>query len=129
KVDMAPRSVVPCLLVVAAFSRHAEALAWARQRLAALYGPIGIASLPYDFHHTTYYAASMGDGLRKQFLGFERLISPDTLAAIKLQTNALEEELGRSGRFTEARPLNLDPGLLSLGKFMLASTKDQAHRI
>jgi hypothetical protein len=25
--------------------------------------------------------------------------------------------------------LNLDPGLLSLGKFMLATTKDQAHRI
>ena len=27
------------------------------------------------------------------------------------------------------RPLNLDPGLLTLGKFMLATTKDQAHRI
>jgi hypothetical protein len=25
--------------------------------------------------------------------------------------------------------LNLDPGLLNLGKFMLATTKDQAHRI
>src|SRR5256714_8303509 len=71
----------------------------------------------------------MGGGLRKQFLGFERLISPDTLAGIKLQTNALEDEMARSGRFAEPRPLNLDPGLLTLGKFMLASTKDQAHRI
>jgi hypothetical protein len=25
--------------------------------------------------------------------------------------------------------LNLDPGLLGLGKFLLATTKDQAHRI
>jgi hypothetical protein len=25
--------------------------------------------------------------------------------------------------------LNLDPGVLSLGKFLLATTKDQAHRI
>src|SRR5581483_1463708 len=33
------------------------------------------------------------------------------------------------GRYPEARPLNLDPGLLSLGKFLLATTKDQAHRI
>src|SRR5262249_22740193 len=119
---MEPRPVVPCLLVVAAFSRHEDALAWARHRLTALYGPVGVGSIPYDFHHTTYYAASMGAGLRKQFLGFERLVSPDLLASIKLQTNALEEELAGSGRFAEPRPLNLDPGLLSLGKFMLAST-------
>jgi hypothetical protein len=25
--------------------------------------------------------------------------------------------------------LNLDPGVLSLGKFVLATTKDQAHRV
>src|SRR5207253_984685 len=125
---MEPRPVVPCMLVVAAFSRHAEALAWARERLASLYGPVGISNPSYDFHHTTYYAASMGTGLRKQFLGFARLVSPDMLAPIKLQTNALEDELAYSGRFTEPRPLNLDPGLLTLGKFMLASTKDQAHR-
>src|SRR5436190_239676 len=126
---MEPRPVVPCLLVVAAFSRHDDALAWSRERLTSLYGSIAIGSLPYDFHHTTYYAATMGAGLRKQFLGFERLISPDMLAGIKLQTNALEDEMARSGRFAEPRPLNLDPGLLTLGKFMLASTKDQAHRI
>jgi hypothetical protein len=27
------------------------------------------------------------------------------------------------------RPINIDPGLLELGKFLLATTKDQAHRI
>ena len=31
--------------------------------------------------------------------------------------------------FPDARPVNLDPGLMQLGKFMLATTKDQAHRI
>jgi hypothetical protein len=41
----------------------------------------------------------------------------------------LEQELARSGTFPESRPLNLDPGLLELGKFLLATTKDQAHRI
>lgn len=115
--------------MVAAFGRHPEALAWACDRLEALYGPLGIVSLPYSFHHTTYYAASMGAELRKQLLGFERLVLPDALPDIKLRTNALEDELARSGRFPEARPLNLDPGLLHLGKFMLATMKDQAHRI
>ena len=41
----------------------------------------------------------------------------------------LAEELAQSGTYSEARPLNLDPGLLQLGKFLLAATKDQAHRI
>jgi hypothetical protein len=116
-------------LVVAAFSRHPQAFDWSRDRLEALYGPLGVASLPYSFHHTTYYQATMGTDLRKQLLGFQKLVPPDALAAIKLQTNALEEELARQGRFPEARPLNLDPGLLHLGKFLLASMKDQAQRI
>src|SRR5205814_10084035 len=45
------------------------------------------------------------------------------------RTNALENELAGQGRFPELRPLNLDPGLLTLGKFLLATTKDQAHRV
>lgn len=71
----------------------------------------------------------MGAGLRKQLLAFRDLVAPDRLAEIKLHTNALERELVVSGRFPEERPLNLDPGLLDRGKFMLATTKDQAHRI
>jgi hypothetical protein len=124
-----PRAPVPHLLVVAAFSRHEEALAWAKDRLESLYDPIGIASQPFQFHHTKYYTATMGPELRKQLLGFQTLLAPDALADIKLQTNALEQELAQSGRFPEARPLNLDPGLLQLGKFMLASVKDQQQRI
>jgi uncharacterized protein DUF4416 len=124
-----PRPPVPCLLVVAAFSRYSEALDWGRDRLETLYGPLGVAGLPYAFHHTSYYQATMGTELRKQLLGFQRLVSPDVLSAIKLQTNALEDEVSRQGRFPEVRPLNLDPGLLHLGKFMLASMKDQAQRI
>src|SRR5262245_41051067 len=71
----------------------------------------------------------MGQGLRKLFFAFRDLISPDRLAGVKLRTNELETELAAAGRFAESRPLNLDPGLLSLGKFVLATMKDQAHRI
>jgi hypothetical protein len=119
----------PVLLIVAAFSRHESALAWAAERLMTDLGPIARCSDPFDFVQTRYYEATMGTGLRKQFLVFERLISPDSLADIKRRTNELEAELTQSGRFAEARPLNLDPGILSLGKFMLATTKDQAHRV
>ena len=122
-------STVPQLLVVAAFSRHESLLGEVRRLLEAEFGPVAMASPPYDFVQTAYYTSDMGSGLIKLFYVFERLVDPAILASIKLRTNELEAELAASGRFAELRPLNLDPGLLSLGKFILATTKDQAHRI
>lgn len=124
-----PRPHVPVLLVTAVFSRNAEALEWARARLETLFGPVQSSSLPFVFDQTTYYQASMGSDLRKQFFAFRDLVAPERLPDIKQQTNALEDEIARAGRYPETRPLNLDPGLLELGKFLLATTKDQAHRI
>jgi hypothetical protein len=71
----------------------------------------------------------MGGDLRKQFLAFHDLITPERLPEIKLHTNALEREMTQTGRYPEARPINIDPGYLQLGKFLLATTKDQGHRI
>jgi hypothetical protein len=126
---MEPRLPDPALLVVAAFSRHMQAIDWARQRLEALFGPVALTSAAFDFNQTKYYEAAMGPDLRKQFFAFATLVAPEALSAAKLRTNALEEELAHTGHYAEARPLNLDPGLLTLGKFMLATTKDQAHRL
>jgi hypothetical protein len=126
---MIPRSPAPVLLVVAAFSRHAAALHWGRERLEQSYGPLALASPPFDFHHTTYYEPTMGPELRKCLFAFRDLVSPDCLPAVKRHTNDLEAELAATGTYPEPRPLNLDPGVLSLGKFLLATTKDQAHRV
>jgi hypothetical protein len=125
----APRPPDPVLLVVAAFSRHMTSIDWAREQLVRIFGPIVLESPPFDFNQTRYYEATMGAGLRKSFLVFEELVAADRLAEIKLKTIGLEQDLVRSGRYPEPRPLNLDPGLLSLGKVLLATSKDQAHRI
>src|SRR5207244_616075 len=98
-------------------------------RLESAFGPVALASVPFDFNQTTYYESSMGPGLRKQFLVFGDLVAADCLAPVKRRTIELEDELARTGNYPEHRPLNLDPGVLSLGKFQLATTKDQAHRI
>jgi hypothetical protein len=124
-----PPDPVPSLLVVAAFSRHDAALAWARPALQAAYGPIALASPEYRFHHTGYYASTMGENLRKQFLAFQKLVPTDSLADVKRHAIGLERELAAQRAYPEVRPLNLDPGLLQLGKFLLATTKDQSHRI
>src|SRR5262249_30559609 len=124
-----PRPAVPVLLVVAAFSRHAAALRWARERLEEEYGPVSLAGEPYPFDQTDYYTPTMGPGLSKQLPAFARLLAPERLADVKLHTNALEALLAETHTFAEERPLNLDPGVLALGKFLLATTKDQAHRV
>jgi hypothetical protein len=117
------------LLVSAVFSRHREALDWAQETLALDYGPIALVGPTYDFNQTRYYEKSMGAGLCKRFLAFEALVAADALASIKERTNQLERELASIKKYPEPRPLNVDPGLLTLGKFCLATTKDQAHRI
>jgi hypothetical protein len=124
-----PRPPEPVLLVAAVFSRRPAALDWARARLELSWGPIGPTSPILDFGQTRYYEPTMGTALRKQFLAFHDLVGAEALAELKARANDFEAELAASGTFAEARPLNVDPGILSLGKFQLATTKDQAHRV
>lgn len=122
-------TTIDALLVAAVFSRHEEALAWARERLIEQFGSIALESQPYPFAYTAYYTKQMGPSLTKQLFAFERLVPLARLADVKNATIKLEGELRASGQFPDERPLNIDPGFLGLGKFMLATTKDQAHRI
>lgn len=119
----------PVLLLLAAFSRHGDALDWARTRAEQCWGPVALASERFAFVDTDYYEATMGPGLVKQFFAFERLIDPAELPGIKRLTNAWEDEFAAGSHRGESRPLNLDPGYLTLAKLVLASTKDHAHRI
>jgi hypothetical protein len=119
----------PVVLLIAATSRHAEALNWARERCAQSRGPLKLISEPLDFKETDYYTAMMGTGLKKQFLAFERPVDPAALAEIKRETNEWEAEYAAFGKHAEPRPLNLDPGYITAAKLVLASTKDHAHRI
>lgn len=119
----------PVLLLLAAFSRHSEALQWARGRAVEAWGAVLLESPPFEFQETHYYDATMGPNLRKVFFTFADLIDPGRLTELKLLTNRWELEYAASARHPEPRPLNLDPGYLTLGKLVLASTKDFAHRI
>ncbi|MDI7274368.1 MAG: DUF4416 family protein [Anaerolineae bacterium] len=119
------RQPEPVRLIVGLLARDRELLSEATRRLAELYGPIADVSDAVPFTHTAYYAAELGERPWRQFLSFERLIDPGQLAAIKAETNALEQEWARGG----PRPVNLDPGYVSLSKLVLATTKNHWHRI
>jgi hypothetical protein len=134
----APHS--PALLLLAAFSRHEPAVAWAKDRAEKEWGSVALESPRFDFNETDYYESTMGPGLKKVFWAFEQPFDPAALAQTKLLTNIWEEEFARIARdgkimaeggspIVEPRPLNLDPGYLTVAKLVLASTKDHAHRI
>jgi hypothetical protein len=119
----------PVLLILAAFSRHGEALEWGREKAAAAWGPVALASERFVFDATDYYAPTMGAPIEKCFFAFQRLIDSAGLVELKWQTNAWEAEYAEQGGHAEPRPLNLDPGYLTPAKLVLASTKDHAHRM
>lgn len=119
----------PVLAVAAVFSRYDDAFEWARQRCAANWGPIVLASEPIEFRETPYYERTMGEGIRKCLWAFERLIDPAQLVDYKLQANDWEEEYRRESNWPEPRPLNIDPGYLTEAKLVLGTTKDRDHRL
>ncbi|UCF97886.1 MAG: DUF4416 family protein [Spirochaetaceae bacterium] len=95
------------------------------QDLQNRYGQIDYISPDLPFFYTRYYDEEMGTPIIRFFISFLRLIDPSTLAQIKHQTNALENQYSEAGR----RKINIDPGLLSLSRFILASSKEGPHRI
>jgi hypothetical protein len=111
-------------LVVGMLGRE-EAFAAAEGALRRRFGRIDFESEVIPFTWSDYYAREMGAGLMRKFVSFGRLIRPERLRGIKLWTVKLEAELSEEGR----RRVNLDPGYLDLARLVVATRKDQAHRI
>lgn len=89
------------------------------------FGGLEFLSELMKFDQTKYYEAEMGEGLVRRFAAFSDLISPDRLSEIKLTTNMIEKKLSKNGK----RTVNIDPGLLSAERVVLATGKNYSHRI
>ncbi len=100
----------------------ADALAFLTER----YGPLDVTSGVYDFSAiSNHYDAEMGRPLTKCIVSFERLLPRDEFLAAKLFTVELEHRFSVAGK----RRVNLDPGLLTMENFVLATGKNYSHRI
>ncbi len=89
------------------------------------FGPVDYLSPELDFNYTDYYVPEMGSPIRRIFASFENLADPESLADIKKKTISIELLFAVDGK----RRVNLDPGMMSLDRFMLATTKDNGHRV
>ena len=118
----------PVNLICGVLAGRTEWLDEARGDLEAAFGTIEMTSETWPFDFTDYYEAQMGESLLRRFYSFAELIDPGELADVKLKTNAMEADLAARLDGPE-RPVNLDPGYVCEGKLVLATTKDQAHRL
>ena len=120
-----PRQHPPVELVRSLLYGHESLRGRVLAALVDCFGPIDYYSEAIPFTETDYYRDEMGV-LERRILAFERLGPPERLVNAKLTTNALEIRFrkpdgGRSG--------NLDIGYVTAAKLILATTKDQSHRI
>ena len=120
-----PRIPQPAKLVISLFMRERELIAPLARAFTAKFGAIDIVSRWLAFDFTAYYEREMGAPLYRRVLVFQDHVSPGHLARIKLMTNRLERHHIVGGR----RTVNLDPGYLTLERFVLATGKNFTHRI
>ena len=119
----------PWKLVIGILFAGAEPPPALGPRLEAEFGEADYTSPVLPFTYTDYYTQEMGTPLGRRFFGFRRLVGPERLADIKIATNKIEEEYPRQATGGPGRQVNLDPGILNLSRFILATTKDNSHRI
>ena len=119
------RDAAPVKLIASLLAGETGLIAEAKAALVRTFGPTEIESDLFPFDHTEYYALEFGPNLQRQIIAFAQLVAPAQLPEIKLKTNELERLMAGEGK----RRVNVDPGYISLGKLVLATTKDHAHRI
>lgn len=89
------------------------------------FGDILISTPAMPFPYTDYYDREMSRHPVRYFILFRNLINPQTLADIKIKTNSIEHLFENEA----GRRINIDPGIMSLSNFILATGKDRSHRI
>ena len=115
--------------VCAVTTRYEEAFEWAKRKFAAQGFATALQSEVFEFNLTDYYQSEMGTGLKKMILGFQPARDPSEAPNWKLQSNDWEVDFCQAHDYPESRPVNLDPGYLTLAKFVLLTTKDRDHRL
>ncbi len=116
----------PGKVIIGIITRNLDIVKLAQGFLEKKLGPVQEKSPVIDFDFTDYYEVEMGKNLLRLWLSFDRLVIPDKLLEIKLAVMEIEEKfLDANGK----RRINLDPGILTLCKLVLATTKNYYHRI
>lgn len=104
-----------------------------KEELIKRFGEVDIESNVQPFNFTNYYKEEIGENLIQKLFSFSTLIRQDELAEIKIISNDLENNnIDKNTKINvthHKRKINLDPGYITLDKYILASTKNGPSRI
>ena len=112
-------------LVIGVLIHNLSLTDYVLEEITGAFGEIDYKGTPFIFTFSEYYFPEMGSPLYRFFLSIKTLFPPDELSTIKVKTNLIENKFSSS----EKRKVNLDPGIMALSRFILASTKESSHRI
>ena len=123
----------PAKLVISMITSENSLFSRYKEMLIKRFGEVDIESNSQPFNYTAYYKEEFGENLMQKLLSFSSLIRQDELAEIKTITNGLEKNnLGQNVKTNIIpckRKINLDPGYITLNKYIMASTKNGPSRI
>ncbi len=114
-------------LIIGVIYNDPEVYRAAISELTEKFGEIEDESERFSFSRefSSYYDGELGGEGMRVILSFKETVDPSRQAEIKTFTNALEARfLGEGGRL-----INLDPGFISHGRLVLATTKPTGFRI
>lgn len=78
-----------------------------------------------DFSHTDYYTKEMGSGLKRRLILFKEPAHQENLKNFKVRSWKIEEQYSINNK----RQINIDPGFLTMERFILLTGKNYSHRI
>jgi hypothetical protein len=124
-----PQEPKPAKYFVALLSSDTDLLSAVETDFASVLGAVDARSPIVPWTASRFYEREMGANLLRRFVSFERLLSPQALAEVKLETQKIEDYYRWPAASGAGRRLNCDPGYLEAGKVVLASTKNACQRI
>jgi hypothetical protein len=122
RTELPPKAMLFAGLLIGSNADRSEIF----RHLTSDFGDIVLQSDSFTFTETDYYRDEMGAQLTRTWVAFDRLIDQGDIASWKTLSNEIEaKHISQNGR----RQVNIDPGYLTLGKVVLATTKNNQHRV
>lgn len=115
----------PALLFTGILFREEARKEKAKKLLVEIWGELIEVFPRMPFTFTDYYFREMGKPLFREYWTFAEPVPQEGLVVYKKKALEVEEALRIGGK----RDVNIDPGIITLAKVILLSTKDYAHRI
>lgn len=99
------------------------------KKLEKKFGSIKLKTEGYNFSYSDYYKKEMGEHLKKELLVFNKMIKRENIVSVKKITDKIEKKLSDKSKIENNRTVNIDPGILTLENFLLATNKNFSHRV